>query len=86
MITITLTVQPVSAGTIITNQGTASFDANGDGTNESSAQTDDPAVAGAANPTSFTAVNAASIPLLTFAGLAAMAGVLAALGVALSRR
>jgi uncharacterized repeat protein (TIGR01451 family) len=85
-ITITATVQPVSAGTVITNQGTASFDGNGDGTNESSAQTDDPAVAGSANPTAFAAVNAASIPLLTFAGLAAMAGLLAALGVALSRR
>jgi large repetitive protein len=85
-ITITATVQTVVSGTVITNQGTISFDGDGNGTNESSAQTDDPAVAGAANPTSFTAVSAVSIPLLNFLGLAAMASLLAALGVALSRR
>jgi len=85
-ITITATVQTVAPGTVITNQGAIRFDSDGDGTSESTAQTDDPAVAGAANPTSFTAVSAVAIPLFQFFGLAAMAGLLAALGVALSRR
>jgi uncharacterized repeat protein (TIGR01451 family) len=84
-ITITATIQPVSSGTTISNQGTISFDGNGDGTNESTSQTDDPTVAGAANPTSFVALTPA-IPMFTLFGLMAMAGLLAAVGFALLRR
>ncbi len=52
-ITITATVNAGTQGTTISNQGTVSFDADGNGTNESTKLTDDPAVTGAANPTSF---------------------------------
>lgn len=52
-ITITATVNAGTGGTTISNQGTVSYDADGNGTNESTAQTDDPGVAGVANPTSF---------------------------------
>jgi uncharacterized repeat protein (TIGR01451 family) len=53
-ITITATINPGTAGTTISNQGTIRFDANVNGSNESTVLTDDPTVAGAANPTSFT--------------------------------
>jgi uncharacterized repeat protein (TIGR01451 family) len=52
-ITITATINAGTQGTTISNQGTASFDANNDNTNEASVLTDDPSVAGAADPTSF---------------------------------
>jgi len=52
-ITITATVNTGTTGTTVSNQGTAAFDADGNGTNESTVLTDDPAVAGPANPTSF---------------------------------
>ncbi len=52
-ITITATVNAGTQGTTISNQGTVSYDADGNGTNESTVLTDDPAVAGAANPTVF---------------------------------
>jgi uncharacterized repeat protein (TIGR01451 family) len=51
-ITIQATIGVASSGTV-SNQGTIAFDSDGNGTNESSAQTDDPSVAGAANPTVF---------------------------------
>ena len=41
---------------MVSNQGTLNFDANRDGTNEATGLTDDPSVAGAANPTTFTVV------------------------------
>ena len=54
-ITITATINAaVLPGTVITNQGAIAFDADLNGTNESATTTDDPAVAGANNPTSFT--------------------------------
>jgi uncharacterized repeat protein (TIGR01451 family) len=53
-ITITATIHAGTAGTTITNQGSISYDADVNGTNESSTTTDDPAVAGTNNPTSFT--------------------------------
>ncbi|HSD65976.1 MAG TPA: M12 family metallo-peptidase [Vicinamibacteria bacterium] len=43
-----------AAGTVVSNQGTVRYDGDGNGTNESSALTDDPGQAGAANPTAFT--------------------------------
>jgi len=52
-ITITATVNAGTQGTTISNQGAVSYDSNNDGTNDASAQTDDPALGGAADPTSF---------------------------------
>jgi hypothetical protein len=56
---VTITVNATVAagatpGTIVSNQGTTHYDANGDGDNEASGVTDDPALPGAADPTSFT--------------------------------
>lgn len=52
-ITITATVNAGTQGTIISNQGTFTFDGNNDNVNETSVLTDDPGVGGAADPTSF---------------------------------
>ncbi len=52
-ITITATINAGTQGQTVTSQGTVSYDANGDGTNEATLLTDDPGVAGAANPTAF---------------------------------
>ena len=61
-ITITATIDvSTTAGTVVTNQGTAFFDADGNGSNEASVPTDDPGVTGPANPTSFTVVTAATL-------------------------
>ncbi len=56
-ITITATVKPAFTGTV-SNQGTISYDADGNGTNESTRLTDDPGVGGASDPTSFTSTGA----------------------------
>jgi uncharacterized repeat protein (TIGR01451 family) len=78
-------------GSTITNQGTISYDADGNGTNESTRTTDDAAAAGSNNPTSF-AVGApatagpADIPALDGLGLFALAALLALVGVAITRR
>ena len=54
-ITISATIAASTApGTAVANQGTVSFDADGNGTNESTALTDDPGVSGTADPTTFT--------------------------------
>jgi uncharacterized repeat protein (TIGR01451 family) len=53
-VTITATIKPGTTGTTISNQGTILFDANVNGSNESTGLTDDPTVVGASNPTSFT--------------------------------
>ena len=53
-ITITATIKSVPDGTIVSNQGSISYDADGNGTNEASRLTDDPSVSGASNPTNFT--------------------------------
>lgn len=56
-VTITATIVPyVGAGQSISNQGTVSFDADDNNTNESSASTDDPNVGGAGDPTVFVSV------------------------------
>ncbi|UXI67050.1 DUF11 domain-containing protein [Tahibacter amnicola] len=52
-LTISATVN-AGAGTMISNQGTISFDGDGNGTNESSTVTDDPNVGGATDATVFT--------------------------------
>ncbi|HEY2295068.1 MAG TPA: carboxypeptidase regulatory-like domain-containing protein [Thermoanaerobaculia bacterium] len=50
-ITITANILPAAAGQTVSNQGSIAYDSNGDNTNDATAQTDDPGVAGAANPT-----------------------------------
>ncbi|MCW2647077.1 MAG: hypothetical protein JWP07_3186 [Pseudonocardiales bacterium] len=57
-VTITATVNAGAAGSTISNQATLSYDADLNGTNEASALSDDPAQAGANDPTSFVATAA----------------------------
>ena len=53
-ITIQATIKATTAGgTSVSNQGTVRYDADGDGSNEASTLTDDPAQPGVANPTTF---------------------------------
>lgn len=52
-ITIQATIDSGTEGATISNQGTIKFDADNDNMNEATAQTDDPSVGGAADPTSF---------------------------------
>ena len=52
-ITITATINVGATGSIC-NQGTANYDSDNNGSNNAAAQTDDPAVGGAADPTCFT--------------------------------
>src|SRR6185295_4513452 len=76
-LTITATIDAnVAEGTTLTNQGTITFDANGDGTNDSTAVTDDPAQNGRADSTSFTVVTQqaiAEVPTLGELGLLLLA-------------
>ncbi len=87
-ITITATINAGTAGQTIANQGTISYDANGDGTNDTSGVTDDPGTATAGDPTSLTVTAApvAIIPTLSEFGLAALAMALAAAALLLVRR
>jgi uncharacterized repeat protein (TIGR01451 family) len=66
------------AGQTVSNQGSINFDADGNGTNESSVQTDDPSLPGATDPTSFVVqISAAEIPTLGEIGLVALVALLA---------
>lgn len=63
-ITITATINAGTGGTTISNQGSISYDGNGDGTNEGAGLTDDPGTAPANDPTSF-AVAVVATPTIT---------------------
>lgn len=76
-ITIQARVSDTAAGQTIINQGTVNFDANGDGTNESTVPTDDPSLPGGTDPTSFVVASAAEIPTLGEVGLAMLIALLA---------
>jgi uncharacterized repeat protein (TIGR01451 family) len=77
-ITITATINTGTQGQTLANQGTVFFDADGNGTNESSVPTDDPATAAANDPTTFqVAPIIGEIPTLSEFGLAALALLLA---------
>jgi uncharacterized repeat protein (TIGR01451 family) len=79
-ITIDATIDAGTAGTTLCNQGTASFDADGDGINESMVLTDDPDLPGPADPCCLRVATAAEeIPALPGPGLAALALLLAGL-------
>ncbi len=75
-ITIHASISFGNAGKTISNQGTIFFDADGNGTNESSILTDDPATGAANDPTTFQ-VAAIEAPTLSAAGLAMLALLLA---------
>ncbi len=89
-ITINATLKPgVASGTTVSNQGTIAYDADGDGINEASAVTDDPATQPSGDPTSFQ-VAAAPVPLeipaLDGLGLAVLAALLSLAGALALRR
>jgi uncharacterized repeat protein (TIGR01451 family) len=79
----------VAPGTTISNQGTIAYDADGNGTNEASAVTDDPATTPQGDPTSFE-VGAApavpEVPALDGLGLALLAALLSLSGAWVLRR
>jgi uncharacterized repeat protein (TIGR01451 family) len=89
-ITITATILPAAAGTTVSNQATISFDSDANGTNDSTAQTDDPAVAGTANPTAIQVAGGTvpppQVPTLSSLGLVLLALALAGLALAMMRR
>ncbi len=85
-ITITATILPSAAGTTVSNQGTIAYDADGNGTNESTAKTDDPSVGGGADPTSIQVAGAVPVPTLSTLGLALLALALSVLALAMMRR
>ncbi|HWM91225.1 MAG TPA: S8 family serine peptidase [Thermoanaerobaculia bacterium] len=68
-ITIQAQISNLAGGQTISNQGTINFDSDGNGTNDSSVQTDDPALPGGADPTSFLVLSLADIPTLGQIGL-----------------
>jgi uncharacterized repeat protein (TIGR01451 family) len=69
-ITIIATIGDGVQGQTISNQGTIFFDADGNGTNESSIQTDDPNTAATDDATSFQVASLAQVPTLSTWGLA----------------
>ena len=71
-ITIAATVNAGTQGTRISNQGNEFFDADGNGSNESTGVTDDPSVAGVADATAFL-VDELIVPTLSDAALALLA-------------
>jgi uncharacterized repeat protein (TIGR01451 family) len=90
---VTITIQAlieanVPVGTTINNQGTINYDADGNGTNEASAVTDDPSQGGSGDTTGFIVAPAtlADIPALDGFGLAALAALLAGIGLLVVRR
>jgi uncharacterized repeat protein (TIGR01451 family) len=88
-ITITATILPAAAGMTVSNQGTISYDSDGNNTNDATAQTDDPGVAGAANPTVIVVGGGTplpQVPTLSSLGLMVLAIALAGLALAMMRR
>ena len=84
-VTIQATITSATAGQVVSNQGQVSFDANGNGTNETTVPTDDPSLPGTTDTTGFLVLEA-TIPILPPTGLAALAAAIAALGVLILRR
>jgi len=86
-LTITANVNPEAKGTVVSNQGTVSYDSSGNGTNDATNLTDDPGVGGAADPTSFAVAAAPSaVPTLSEWALMALAVFMAMLGLFQARR
>lgn len=83
-VTIVATISSsVTVGQTVSNQATAAYDADGNGTNEASAPTDNPATGAAGDPTVFTvnrdAAGIVSVPTLDVVGLGILS-LLVALG------
>jgi hypothetical protein len=80
----------IAPGTTVTNQATINYDADGNGTNESTTVTDDPSQTGGGQATGFVVVAApadvAGVPALDGFGFAALAALLAAVGIIVVRR
>ncbi len=86
-ITIEATIKSTAAGQSIANQGQIAFDADGDGINESSAVTDDPATATRGDATALVVPPAITdVPTLSPLGFATLALLLLGAGFALLRR
>jgi uncharacterized repeat protein (TIGR01451 family) len=89
-ITIQATILPNAVGTTVTNQGTISYDSDGSGDNDATAQTDDPSAGGGANPTGFVIVAAPavgeSIPTMPLSGLLFLTITLAAAAMVILKR
>jgi uncharacterized repeat protein (TIGR01451 family) len=86
-ITITATIHSGTAGTTLSNQATVSFDADGDGTNDTTILTDDPHTPAAGDPTSVTVTApVAAVPTLSTYGLLALCLALFLLALARLRR
>jgi uncharacterized repeat protein (TIGR01451 family) len=75
-----------TAGATVLNQATIFFDADGNGTNEASVLTDDPAVGGADDATAFGVASIAAIPTVSEIGLLALGLFLAGAAVLVLRR
>ncbi|HEV7768776.1 MAG TPA: SBBP repeat-containing protein [Thermoanaerobaculia bacterium] len=87
-VTITI-LATVSAppGTTISNQGTISYDSNGDSINDATRMTDDSSVAGSSDPTLFVvAATTADVPLASPMVLLLLSAMLAITGVVVMRR
>ena len=88
-ITINATIRSdATPGTSVANQGTINYDADGNGTNESTRQTDSPAAPGAADATTFIvgAAEFAPVPTLDELALLALAALLAAVAAFVLKR
>jgi uncharacterized repeat protein (TIGR01451 family) len=85
-ITINATVNATASSAVtVSNQGTVNFDADGNGTNESSVVTDDPATPAVSDPTIF-AVTGSAIPTLSPLALLLLSAVIAAVALLALRR
>jgi len=85
-LTIVAQIKAGQFGTTVVNQGTVSYDADGNGTNESIRLTDDPTVGGASDPTVFAIPLPPLIPTLGEQPLALLMLLLAVAGWANRRR
>jgi len=88
-ISIEATIDAGTNGQTISNQGLFNFDADGNGTNESSGTTDDPNVPGGADPTDITVglpPSVVEIPALSAFGFGALTLLLAGFAIAILRR
>jgi uncharacterized repeat protein (TIGR01451 family) len=83
-ITITAQIKQGTEGQTVSNQGLVYYDADGNGSNESNAPTNDPNVGPGLNATAFAV--ATPVPVMTIAGIAALALLIALLGIALVGR
>ena len=90
---VTITIEAVidagTTGQTISNQGTVNFDADGNGTNESSVDTDDPTAPGGADPTDIvvgTTPSVVEVPTLSGLGFAMLGLLLAGFALTILRR